>query len=67
MVTYERNRELRHKYTVKFEKTKKLDMAKAQGFPNCKGLYPDCPEKPDKNHPMCKTCPVLDEAESSRY
>jgi len=29
-------------------------------FPACKGLYPDCPEKPDKENKMCRSCPVLD-------
>lgn len=67
MVTYESNRALRHKYTIKFEKTKRIDMAEELGFPECKGLYPDCPEKPDKKHPMCRTCPVVDKAESSKF
>lgn len=26
-------------------------------FPNCKGLYPDCPEIPSLLESMCKTCP----------
>ncbi|MBN2127627.1 MAG: hypothetical protein JW703_04530 [Candidatus Diapherotrites archaeon] len=38
-----------------------LERAKKTGFPNCKGLYPDCPEKPSKDNPMCRSCPILDE------
>jgi len=34
--------------------------ARAIGFPACKGLYPDCPEKPARNEKPCKFCPVLD-------
>jgi len=26
-------------------------------FPNCKGLYPDCPETPSLDERMCRTCP----------
>ncbi|MBI2598580.1 MAG: hypothetical protein HYW50_05310 [Candidatus Diapherotrites archaeon] len=46
---------------VDIESLKAADRAKKYGFPYCKGLFPDCPDKPDKNHPMCRTCPVLDE------
>ena len=35
-------------------------IAQAGKFPNCKGLYPDCPEVPDANCSMCKTCPKTD-------
>jgi len=67
MVTYESNRTLSQKHSVKFEKTKRLDQAENAGFPNCKGLYPDCPEVPNKKDRMCRTCPILDEmAESSK-
>ena len=61
MVNYERNRTLNQKYSVKFDSTKRMELAEKSGFPKCKGLYPDCPEVPDKNHKMCRTCPVLDE------
>jgi len=30
-------------------------------FPYCKGLYPDCPDIPSKENPICKNCPVLEE------
>ena len=46
---------------MKPEFRKTIERAQETGFPNCKGLYPDCPEKPDKKHKMCRTCPVLDE------
>jgi len=49
--------------TVKTEGEKAIDVASKNGFPNCKGLYPDCPEKPDKECKQCRTCPVLDEEE----
>jgi hypothetical protein len=26
-------------------------------FPFCKGLFPDCPETPNINCSMCRTCP----------
>jgi len=29
-------------------------------FPNCKGLYPDCPEIPSLDESMCRTCPKTD-------
>jgi len=67
MVTYDRNRLLHQKHTIKFDNTKQIEMAEKAGFPNCKGLFPDCPENPDKNDPMCKNCPVLEKAESSKY
>ena len=32
----------------------------SKDFPDCKGLYPDCPEKPDLMNSMCRTCPKTD-------
>ena len=29
-------------------------------FPNCKGLYPDCPTEPSLMSSMCRTCPKTD-------
>jgi len=26
-------------------------------FPDCKGLYPDCPKEPSLMNSMCRTCP----------
>ncbi len=65
MVNYESNRTVNQKHTVKFERTKRLEQAENSGFPNCKGLYPDCPEVPSKNNPMCRTCPILEELKES--
>lgn len=41
MVTYDRNRLLHQKHTIKFDNTKKIELAEKAGFSNCKGLYPD--------------------------
>jgi hypothetical protein len=30
-------------------------------FPNCKGLFPDCPENPSLEESMCRTCPKTDD------
>lgn len=32
----------------------------SKDFPNCKGLYPDCPEEPSLMNSMCRTCPKTD-------
>jgi len=32
----------------------------SKDFPNCKGLYPDCPEVPSLMNSMCRTCPKTD-------
>lgn len=53
----------KQKATLKTRAEKTIEQAKNAGFPNCKGLYPDCPEKPNKNNTMCKTCPILDKPE----
>jgi hypothetical protein len=29
----------------------------SKDFPECKGLYPDCPKTPSLDESMCKTCP----------
>jgi len=29
-------------------------------FPNCKGLFPDCPENPSLMDSNCRTCPKTD-------
>lgn len=44
--------------TVKSENGKLISFSK--DFPNCKGLYPDCPEAPDLMISMCRTCPKTD-------
>ena len=37
------------------------EIASAGKFPNCKGLYPECPNKPNINKKMCRSCPKIDE------
>lgn len=37
-----------------------LHLQGAGEFPNCKGLYPDCPETPSLDESMCRTCPKTD-------
>jgi len=49
------------KRTMKTEEEKKIALAKQNGFPHCKGTFPDCPEKPEKEHPTCSNCPILQE------
>ena len=44
--------------TVKSEHEKTIAFSK--DFPNCKGLYPDCPDAPDLMLSMCRTCPKTD-------
>ena len=62
MTYYESAREGRKAYnTVRTDAEKALGAARTAGFPNCKGTYPDCPEKPSKDNKMCRSCPVLDE------
>ena len=46
---------IRHKYTIKPESQKTIDSS--GNFPNCVGLYPDCPEEPSLMTSMCRTCP----------
>jgi hypothetical protein len=58
---YNERDERRQRESLRYKREEPIIRAKESGFPNCKGLYPDCPEKPSKNHPMCRTCPVLDE------
>ncbi len=47
--------------TIKSSEEKTIELAVKKGFPNCKGTYPDCPEKPVKENPTCRACPVLEE------
>ena len=35
-------------------------IAFSKDFPNCKGLYPDCPNEPSLMNSMCRTCPKTD-------
>lgn len=36
------------------------DIKFSKDFPNCKGLYPDCPENPSLTDRNCRTCPKTD-------
>jgi hypothetical protein len=54
-----------HKYTIKSEGEKAI--ARSGDFPDCKGLYPDCPEKPDLMNSMCRTCPKTDGVKKPRF
>lgn len=47
--------------TIKTGQEKAIEQAIKEGFPNCKGTYPDCPEKPTREHRICRNCPVLEE------
>jgi hypothetical protein len=51
-------------YTVKSENQKLLSNSK--DFPNCNGLYPDCPTTPDLLTSMCRTCPKTDGLKKTR-
>lgn len=35
-------------------------IAFSKDFPNCSGLYPDCPATPNLMTSMCRTCPKTD-------
>jgi len=41
--------------TIKSDAERMIEYSK--DFPNCKGLYPDCPDTPDLSNKMCRTCP----------
>lgn len=45
--------------TIKSENEKLIQNSK--DFPNCKGLYPDCPDEPSLYSSMCRTCPKTEE------
>jgi len=50
---------IKQKYTIKSENEKAL-MAGGE-FPNCKGLYPDCSEKPSLLDNKCRNCPKTED------
>jgi hypothetical protein len=50
-----------HKKTLKTTSEKILDSA--GNFPNCKGLYPDCPENPSLKEKACRNCPKTEDIE----
>lgn len=59
-LTYENVDRFKQKKSLQYKFQVPIENAKKTGFPNCKGLYPDCPEKPTKDNKMCRNCPVLD-------
>jgi hypothetical protein len=56
--TNDRDNQVAHRNTIKSENEKLISNSK--DFPNCKGLFPDCPEQPDLMNSMCRTCPKTD-------
>jgi len=57
-VYYDKGNFESQKKTIKPENEKIIFGSK--DFPNCNGLYPDCPETPDLKISMCRTCPKTD-------
>jgi|TARA_Y100000034_G_scaffold132903_1_gene196997 hypothetical protein len=57
---YEKERAEATLRTVKRPNENLIFQAQKVGFPNCKGLFPDCPEKPSLKKSMCRSCPVND-------
>lgn len=57
-LTYDATGGIRQKQSIKSESEKALSYSK--DFPNCKGLYPDCPDEPSLMSSMCRTCPKTD-------
>jgi len=47
--------------SIKSDEEKAFAKAIKDGFPWCKGTYPDCPENPSKEESQCISCPVLEE------
>ncbi|MFA6064929.1 MAG: hypothetical protein WCW44_00115 [archaeon] len=64
MRTNESDKLQKQMYTVKSENQKLLSNSK--DFPNCNGLYPDCPTTPDLLTSMCRTCPKTDGLKKTR-
>lgn len=64
MVDYNDCRAIKQKHTIKSLQEKAL--LAAGEFPNCKGLYPDCPEKPSLENKMCRLCPKTEDLEKPK-
>jgi hypothetical protein len=58
-LTYDNTFLARQKASIKSEGEKAI-MASGD-FPDCKGLFPDCPENPSLEESMCRTCPKTDD------
>jgi len=56
------------KPTAKFNKTywAKWELGQKGEFPNCKGLYPDCPEIPNLLDSKCRNCPKTEDVEKPK-
>ena len=57
-LSYDDCKAIQQKHTIKSPQEKAI--ASAGEFPNCKGLYPDCPENPSLKERACRTCPKTD-------
>lgn len=58
-LTYDNIGRLSHKKTLKSEGEKFFN--NSAEFPDCRGLYPDCPETPSLLDKNCRTCPKTDD------
>ena len=58
MVNYDDCDRLNQKHTIKSWQEKQF--VSSGKFPNCKGMFPDCPETPNKKHKMCRSCPKIE-------
>jgi len=63
-LSYDDCKAIQQKYTIKSPQEKAI--ASAGDFPNCKGLYPDCPKIPSLKDRNCRNCPKTDELEKPR-
>jgi hypothetical protein len=61
---YGNSRLMKQRASIKSENEKAL-IAGGQ-FPNCKGLYPDCPEKPSFLEAKCRNCPKTEDVKKPR-
>jgi hypothetical protein len=59
MATYDNLARLKNTLTLRSLEEKIIQSAGK--FPNCKGLFPDCPEKPSFEEKTCRSCPKTEE------
>ena len=57
-VNYDKSSLAAQKKSILSENEKIIVFSK--DYPNCKGLYPDCPEAPGLDISMCRSCPKTD-------
>lgn len=60
-LTYENTERANQRKSIKSSAEKAL--LAFGNFPNCKGLYPDCPEIPSLKEKACRTCPKTEDIE----